>query len=204
MRPEIASLHVRMAEGGDWRAFRDEIAALHAEADAEDEYVALLEAHRNLVALAEHSFDAETYAKILPVATAEYRLFLNKESLEDGVINPVLLDRVTRREVDAGRLSPDDEFRKFAAAGASVLGDSAEITAHKCRHGNWLFYGMAGAAILAFGLQQLGISPLWLIGLGLIVGWLMNEREHKRIKREIADRRMSSSRNLHSRNTSPA
>jgi len=88
-----------MGQGGDWRAWRDEIAALHAEATTEDEYVTLLEAHRNLVAVGECAYDEETYAKILPIARGEYVMFLNKESMEDGVLNPVLLDRVTRREL---------------------------------------------------------------------------------------------------------
>jgi hypothetical protein len=117
MRPEIASLRERMGQGGDWRTFRDEIATLHAEATTEKEYVTLLEAHRNLVAVGEHAFDQEAYAKILPIAQAEYRMFLNKESMEGGIINPVLLERVTRREVEAGRLGPDDEFRNLAASG---------------------------------------------------------------------------------------
>jgi hypothetical protein len=42
MKSEIASLHERMAQGGDWRSFRDEIAMLHSEATSEEEYVALL------------------------------------------------------------------------------------------------------------------------------------------------------------------
>ena len=120
-----------MAQGGDWRVFRDEIAALHAEATTGDEYVTLLEAHRNLVAVGKHVFDAETYAELLPVTRAEYLMFLNKESMEGGMINPVLLDRVTLREVEAGRLDPEDHFRKSAAAAAAVLGDSAELTAHR-------------------------------------------------------------------------
>ena len=56
MRPEIASLHERMKQGGDWRAFRDEIVALHAAATTEEEYVTLLEAHRALVATAAAGF----------------------------------------------------------------------------------------------------------------------------------------------------
>ena len=100
MRPDIASLHDRMSQGGDWREFQQEIAAIHAEACTEAEYVTLLEAHWNLLAVGEHAYDVETYAKLLPVAQAEYRMFLNKESMEDGVINPVLLECVTRREVE--------------------------------------------------------------------------------------------------------
>lgn len=189
MKPEIASLQERMAQGGDWRSFRDEIAALHAEAITKEEYVALLEAHRTLVAVGEYSFDEETYSKILPIARAEYLMFLNKESMEDGLVNPVLLERVTRREVEAGRLDPDDELRKLSAAGAAVLGDSAEITAHKCKQGDYLFYGIAGAAILAWVLQEVQASPLWLIPGGLLVGWWLNERERKRIKSDVAARR---------------
>jgi chromate transport protein ChrA len=48
---------------------------------------------------------------------------------------------------------------------------------------------MAGAAILAFGFAQVGVSPLWLIVLGLLLGWFLNDRERKRIKREVASRR---------------
>lgn len=189
MKPEITSLHERMNQGGDWRGFRDEIAALHADATTEEEYVTLLEAHRNLIAVGKYAYDEETYAKLLPIAAAEYKMFLNKESMEDGIINPVLLERVTRREVEAGRLDPDDDFRKLAVAGSSVLGDSAELTAHRCKQGDYFFYGMAVAAILAFGFAQIGVSPLWLIAVGLLIGWLFNERERKRIKSEVAARR---------------
>jgi len=189
MRHEIATLHDRMKKGGDWREFQQEIAALHAEATTEEEYVTLLEAHHNLVAVGEYAFDEETYAKILPVAVAEYKMFLNNESMEDGMINPVLLERVTRREVEAGRMDPDDDFRKFAEAGAAVLGDSAELTAHRCKQGDYFFYGTAIASIGAVALAYIGYSPLWLIAVGLAVGWHFNDRERKRIKEEIAARR---------------
>jgi hypothetical protein len=189
MRHEIVTLHERMEQGGDWHTFQQEIAALHAEATSEEEYVTLLEAHRNLVAVAQHAFDAETYARILPVAEAEYKIFLNRESMEDGVINPVLLERVTRREVEAGQLDPDDGLRTLAVSGASVLGDSAEVAAHRCRHGDYFFYGMSAAAVVAVALDRAGVSPLWLIAVGLVVGWYLNERERKRIKSEIAERR---------------
>jgi len=189
MKPEIASLHERMGQGGDWKACRDEIATLHAEATTEEEYMTLLEAHEKLVAVGKFAYDEETYAKLLPIAAAEYRLFLNKEAMEDGLINPVLLERVTRREVEAGRLYPDDNFRELAVAGASVLGDSAELTAHKCKQGDWFFYGMAAAATLSAGLALIPLSPLWLIPLGFLVGWFLNERERKRIKETIAARR---------------
>jgi hypothetical protein len=191
MRHEIATLHDRMKEGGDWRGFQQEIAALHAEATTEEEYVTLLEAHRNLVAVGEYAFDAETYEKIVQIAKGEYKLFLNRESMEDGFVNPVLLEKVTRREVEAGRLDPDDDFRTFAVAGATVLGDSAELTAHRCKQGDYLFYGAAGTAVLAVALDAAGYSPLWLIPVALVLGWYINDRERKKIKDDIAARRAS-------------
>ena len=189
MKAEITSLHERMGQGGDWRKFRDEIVALHREATTEEEYVTLLEAHAKLVAVGKFAFDEETYAKLLPIAAAEYRGFLNKEALENDTINPVLLERVTRREVESGRLDPNDSLRRLAVAGASVLGDSAELTAHRCRQGDWFCYGMITAAILSVGLALIPLSSFWLIALGLVIGWFLNERERKSVQQAIAARR---------------
>lgn len=192
MKSEIASIHERLNQGGDWRAFQQEIATLHTQAETEEEFVVLLEAHRNLVAWGEHTFDRETYAKILPITRAEYLMFLNREAMEGGEhINPMILDRITAREVEEGRMDPDDEFRTLAHAGGSVLGDTADLDAHACRNGTWFFYGMAGAALVAWLLTRAAvpISPLWLILAGLLIGWFFNERERLRIKREIAERR---------------
>jgi hypothetical protein len=191
MKPEIASLHERMAQGGNWRAFRDEIAALHSEATTEEEYVTLLEAHKKLVAVGKFAFDEKPWAEIRTIAEKEYRFLLLREAVEGeaGLINPVLLERVTRREVEAGRLDPDDPFRTDAVAGAHILGDSAELTAHRCNQGSWFFYGIVAAAILSAVLARVSLSPLWVIALGLFVGWLLNDRERKRIKEEISARR---------------
>lgn len=189
MNPAIATLHGRMAAGGDWRQFQQEIADLHNQATTEHEYLTLIEAHQNLIRVGEQAFDAETYAKILPVAESEYLLFLNKESVEDGVINPVLLDRVTRREVEAGRLDSQHPLRLTAEAAAQVLGDSAEHTAHSCRNGNYLFLGMAGAAVMAVGFIQVEVSPFWIIAIGLVLGWFVNERERIKINKAVGARR---------------
>ncbi len=182
MKPEIASLHDRIAQGGDWRSFRDEIAALHEKPNTEEEYVSLLEAHSKLVAVAKFAYDHETYSKLLPIIATEYLMFLNKEAMQGESISPLLLERVTGREVEAGRLAPDDPLRKLAVAGASVLRDSAEITSHRCKRGDWFFYGVGASAILSTLLALISWSPLWLIALGLIVGWYVNERERTKIK----------------------
>lgn len=189
LKQEIQTLLDRMARGGDWHLFRKEIAALHERATTEEEYVALLEAHRILVAVGHECFDEASYAKLLQAANVDYRSLLNKEATEDGLVNPVLLDRITRREVEAGRLDPDDNLRTLAVAGASVLGDSSKILARRCKPGDWFFYGMGFAALVAAALEAVHVSPLWLIALGLIIGWLLNERERKRIDTSIDARR---------------
>ena len=76
MKPEIASLHERMKQGGHWRAFRDEIASLHAAAKTEEEYVTLLEAHHNLIAVGKYAYDEETYASFVQSLKPNIRTFL--------------------------------------------------------------------------------------------------------------------------------
>ena len=103
MQTEIASLKELMGRGGNWKEFRDEIALLHAQARTEEEHVALLLAHQDLVSVAKLAYDEQTYQQLLPIASAEYRMFVNKEAMEGGAIIPVLLDRITQREVEALR-----------------------------------------------------------------------------------------------------
>lgn len=179
MNEAIATIHERMQEGGDWKAFQEEIAALHDEAATEEEYVTLMEAHRNLVAVGRYAFDEDTYAKLLPVTQAEYRLFLNKEAMEGDHINPAKLDRITKREVDAGRLDTDDSFRMLAADAGAVLGDLSPILAHSCKRGDWFLYGVASAAVAAAALERTGASSLWLIAPAILIGWYINERQRR-------------------------
>ena len=120
MQQDIATLRDRMARGGDWRAFRDEIAALHMIARTEEEYVTLLEAYSILVAIGEECYSPEVYAKLLPVTRTEYRMMLALEAMEGEDLNLMKLEHITRREMAAGRLDPDDVFHKLAEAEASV------------------------------------------------------------------------------------
>jgi hypothetical protein len=176
MNPEIASLHERMAEGGDWMTFREEISRLHDEARTEAEYVTLLEAHRNLVAVAEHCFPADQCAQIRQIAYGEYKRFLCAEAMEGEMINPVMLDKITAREVVAGRLASDDEFRKLAEAGA-LLGDSAD-SRYDRKLGDSI--GIAGLVVgaLAFFLISKGVGIVIFVA-GMAAGWIINEQRKK-------------------------
>jgi hypothetical protein len=177
--PEIASLDERMAEGGDWMAWHEEIAQLHQKATTQDEYLILLRAHSILGILADTVFDENTARRIKEAHRAEYLNFLNKEAIEGDLINPALLDRITAREVMEGRLAADDGFRQLAAAGGQVLGDAIPATAELPRKGNWVAAAFAGAAALlwALSVRPLGQSALWLVAVGIVVGWFFNHRE---------------------------
>ena len=62
--------------------------------------------------------DLETFRK---TRQQDYRLLLITEAVIGEHISPELIDAVTRREVAAGRMAPDDDFRQLAAAGGMLL-----------------------------------------------------------------------------------
>lgn len=178
MHPEIASLHERMARGGDWRTFQKEIARLNGEAKTQEEYVTVLEAHRNLIAVAEQCFPPETYEEIKRIGEGEYKLFLNVEAMEGDLVNPVMLDRITAREVAIGRMWPDDSFRQLAADGGAVLGDSAD-SRYDRKLGDRI--GIAGLIFgaLAFFLVSKALGAIIAV-VGMGAGWFINEQRKKK------------------------
>lgn len=187
MNPEIASLHDRMSQGGDWRTFQQEIGRLHKEARTQDEYVTLLDAHRILVAVAEDCFDPETCAEVRKIAASEYKTFLLAEAMEGDLVNPVLLDRITAREVESGRLAPDDDLRHLASAGGSTLGDAANMRYDR-KLGDRI--GLVGAVV---GLA-LGFLASWVVGGVVIVaslglGWWINEGRRREALRHAQGER---------------
>jgi hypothetical protein len=175
---EIATLHERMAQGGNWREFQQEIARLHKEARTQEEYVTVLEAHRNLMAVAEHCFPADQCAEIRKIGEAEYKLFLNVEAMEGDMINPVMLDRITAREVAAGRMYAEEAFRKLAEAGGAVLGDSARHEYDRRLGNNIAIAGIVVGA-LAFFLISIGVGIV-IFAAGMMGGWVVNEQRKKK------------------------
>ena len=185
MLPEIASLDERMAQGGNWMEWREEIADLYLRATTQEEYLTLLRAHSILGVLADEVYDEDTAREIKKVHHAEYLNFLNREAMEGGeMINPAMLALITEREVDMGRMAPDDDFRQFATSGGQVLGDSSYTTAKPSRRGNWiaLAFAVLGVVLWALSVYPFGLSALWLIAVGFVVGTMVNNREITAIK----------------------
>lgn len=187
MLPEIASLDERMAQGGDWMAFREEIADLHQKATTQDEYLTLLRAHSILGHLADEVYATDIAAEIKNVHRAEYMNFLNKEACEaNGIINPAMLGKIVEREIHLGRLDENDDYAQFARAGGQVLGDSTYSSSNPSRNGTWFTLGVCVVAVVLWlaSIKPFGFSPLWLIFFGFAAGWWINEREATKIKHE--------------------
>lgn len=188
MNPEIASIHDRLGEGGNWYRAREEVARLHEIAATQDEFVVLLEAHSRLVAVLVQCFAPEKAAELRGIAYGEYKAFLLAEAQEQGRVNPLLLDRITAREVQAGRLDEGDPFRQLALAGGS-LGDSSDLVPGS-RMSNLLALGSLALAVVV-ALQTWNWAYLWLAAPGFIVGWMLNERRRKRLIADVRAERMA-------------
>ncbi len=105
-------------------------------------------------------FTAEDMEKFKETRRGDYNLLLIREAMigeTDGNINPQKMGEITRREVESGRMAPDDDFHKLAVAGATILTPlpRQEQKQHSilARLGNvlyWLGCGLA-FAVLALG-----------------------------------------------------
>lgn len=188
MLQEISTLKARMAEGGDWKAFRDEIVELNGKATSEAEKVELIEAFDLLRAVGPACFSGEAWAEIEPTMRAEYEMLLNVQAMEYGRFNAMFLDRITAREVAAGRMSPDDSFRELARDGGMILGDTTLSTLRTRRLGDRLFYLLAFVGVI-WALAIWRVVPLGLAAIGLVVGAIVNNIELRRARAAIIARR---------------
>ena len=65
-----------------------------------------------------NAVDWDPWLETVDAATASpEQLVALKENTRDGKVSPETMDAVTRREVAAGRMSPNDALRRIAAAG---------------------------------------------------------------------------------------
>jgi hypothetical protein len=129
MSPKIADLLTRMMglAGLTWekaRGYRDEIVELNKTAKTEEERIALVFAFDSLMNQVEslNLIDPSSLEHFRNVRESDYRWLLGVQAMKDDHVDPIELERVTRREVEAGRLSEDNKFRQFAIQGALEFG----------------------------------------------------------------------------------
>lgn len=99
----------------DWVDLRAEIQQEHAQATTTEARVAWLGTFNALMDLVERSaIVPENLANFRQTRARDYRQMVLREAQIGEHVCAETLDAVTRREVDAGRLSPDDELRRRA------------------------------------------------------------------------------------------
>jgi hypothetical protein len=108
----------------DLPRIRNDIHEEHERATTTADREALLSIFKRVMDEAEPQIRAEDLEEFRKVRRQDYNLLLVREAVigdDSGLINPQRLAAITRREVDAGRMSPDDELHKLAVPGATVL-----------------------------------------------------------------------------------
>lgn len=96
------------------REIRDEIHNEHMRAKTFEGRGALLAIFKSVMDYVERAsnFEPGGLEKFKETRRKDYCLFLARECLQpDGYVDPMMMEAVTRREVDAGRMAPDDELR---------------------------------------------------------------------------------------------
>jgi hypothetical protein len=104
----------------DIPAIRDEIHHEFDRAESSTEREMLLAIHKMVLDRAERAVRSDDLPQLQAASQADYRLFLTKESLIGENISVDLVAAVTDREIQAERMSPDDDFRELAVQGLAA------------------------------------------------------------------------------------
>jgi len=106
----------------NWRETREYIHSEFDKATTSQQRGALLAMFKALMDAVERTMiDPQEVDKFRKARESDYCFFLVKECRDGDNINSELLDRATKREVEAGRMSPEHDLYKLAHA-ASRLG----------------------------------------------------------------------------------
>lgn len=105
----------------DFRAVREEIHALSESTSDVGERVVLLQVFHAVMEMVERSgvLEPERLEVFRTTRAQDYRLLLTREVLIGENASAELLDAVTQREVQAGRMREDDELRQVAVKAIS-------------------------------------------------------------------------------------
>ena len=116
---------IKPGEALDWRALREKIHDAFDQTDSFEERGIILAAFTALMDCVERGLedqrgDPGDLATFRKTRDQDYCLLLTKESLDGENVDAKLLERATKREVDAGRMSPDHQLRKLALVGTTL------------------------------------------------------------------------------------
>ena len=109
----------------EWNKFRNEIVKNFKRVSTTLERVALLRAYKALMDAVEQApgLASKDIAEINEARLSEYRSMLVAEGAwPDGFLDSQKMEEITRREIEAGRMSPDDVLRKDTVRAVSEIG----------------------------------------------------------------------------------
>ena len=119
-------LKERMQSGSfDWGELRKNIHAAHGNAVTTEDRVLCLGIHKAVMDLMEGQIAPENMQEFREARSEDYNLLLLKEVMvgkTDGLVDPVKMAEITRREVAAGRMTADEDLHALALAGVEVFG----------------------------------------------------------------------------------
>lgn len=101
----------------NWRRIRDRITEGYSRVSTADRII-LLKLYHAVIEMAERQVPPNDLERFRIGRQQDYyRMLVSEWLTRDGKVSPETMDAVTRREVAAGRMSPNDALRRIAADG---------------------------------------------------------------------------------------
>ena len=114
-------VHNNVDDLSDLQQIRKEIVYEHEQASTEDERVALLSLHKDLMDRIEQQLsDSADIERFRKARSQEYNLLIIRECTVGGSICAETLYEVTQREIEAGRMEPTHRFIDIAIDATAV------------------------------------------------------------------------------------
>jgi hypothetical protein len=142
---DLADRLIKEAQSGaplNWRRARKKIHEAHDAANTEAERVLCLRMHKAIMDAVERQgiIEKRNLAHFRKARQQDYNLLLVKEAVIGRThrnVPPAKMAAITRREVAAGRMSPNDGLHKLAVAGNAIL-TPPQREARKAGVGAWI------------------------------------------------------------------
>jgi hypothetical protein len=113
---DLADKVERCAEDAtSWLKVRDEIISRHENATTVDEYITLLSLHKMLMDNVERKLPSGVnIEEIKALKSRDYKMLLKREYIIGGSVCIDTLYELTQRELEAGRMGPEDKLINLA------------------------------------------------------------------------------------------
>jgi hypothetical protein len=187
---------IRPGEPLNWLQIREGILREHERATSGADRDALLAIHTSVMDAVDRSMmdavergevERDALAAFRKARRQDYCRLIAFEAQVGDQISPQKLDGITRREVEAGRMAPDDELRILGEAGGMIhlapedKGDVADEPNMAARLGQvlyWLGCGLACAilalgGVMAYGDNRLGVTFFIVSVVAAVLAWLV-------------------------------